>query len=260
MYYFDHCASTPPHEDVIRTMSEVMAKHYANPGSLHRSGMEASKLLDKARGVIAGLFGTDKQEWIFTSGGTESNNMAIMGAARKYKSRGSHLITTAIEHPSVYDTFRALEREGFRVTYLPVDARGILSIGELEAALTDETILVSVMHVNNETGSVQPISEIGALLRKQDRVIFHVDGVQGIGKLPIDLTGSEIDLYSASAHKVNGPRGVRASVCSAGDTTGPDLYRRRAGARSASRHGEPSRHCCFSESISNGCGKSSWSI
>lgn len=207
MYYFDHCASTPPHEDVIRTMTEVMAKHYANPGSLHRSGMEASKLLDKARGVIAGLFGTEKQEWIFTSGGTESNNIAITGAARKYKSRGSHLITTTIEHPSVYDTFQALEREGFRVTYLPVDDRGILSVSDLEAALTDETILVSVMHVNNETGSVQPIAEIGALLREQDRVIFHVDGVQSIGKLPIELTGSKIDLFSASAHKVNGPRG-----------------------------------------------------
>lgn len=207
MYYFDHCASTPPHEDVIRTMTEVMVKHYANPGSLHRSGMEASKLLDKARAVIAGLFGTDKQEWIFTSGGTESNNIAITGAACKYKSRGSHLITTAIEHPSVYDTFRALEQEGFRVTYLPVDDRGILSIDDLRAALTDETILVSVMHVNNETGSVQPIAEIGALLHRQDRVVFHVDGVQSIGKLPIDLTRSKIDLFSASAHKVNGPRG-----------------------------------------------------
>ncbi|MFC5651717.1 cysteine desulfurase family protein [Paenibacillus solisilvae] len=208
MYYFDHCASTPPHEDVIRTMAEVMAKHYANPGSLHRSGMEAAKLLDRARGVIAGLFGTDKPEWIFTSGGTESNNMAIIGAARKYKSRGNHLITTAIEHPSVYDTFGALERDGFRVTYLPVDSRGILSLNDLEAALTKETILVSVMHVNNETGSIQPIAEIGALLRKQDRIIFHVDGVQSIGKLPIGLSGSGIDLFSASAHKINGPRGL----------------------------------------------------
>lgn len=207
MYYFDHCASTPPHEDVIRTMAEVMAKHYANPGSLHRSGLEASKLLDKARAVIAGLFRTDKQEWIFTSGGTESNNMAITGAAYKYKNRGNHLITTAIEHPSVYDTFRALERKGFKVTYLPVDDRGILSVSDLEAALTAETILVSVMHVNNETGSIQPIAEIGALLRKQDRIIFHVDGVQSIGKLQIDLSGSGIDLFSASAHKVNGPRG-----------------------------------------------------
>jgi cysteine desulfurase len=208
MYYFDHCASTPPHEDVIRTMTEVMALHYANPSSLHRGGAEAGKLLDRAREVIARLFDTDPGEWVFTSGGTESNNLAIAGAARRYRGRGAHLITTAIEHPSVYDTFGMLEREGFRVTYLPVDGNGIVSAADVDAALTDDTTLVSVMHVNNEVGSVQPIAEIGRLLANRRQTLFHVDGVQSVGKLPVRLREWDVDLFSASAHKVNGPRGV----------------------------------------------------
>ncbi|SEN10456.1 cysteine desulfurase family protein [Paenibacillus sp. OV219] len=209
MYYFDHAASTPPHEEVIRTMAEVMAKHYANPSSLHRGGHEAGNLLERARSVIASVFrGTEPKEWIFTSGGTESNNIAITGAARASSKRGKHIITTAVEHPSVYDTCLALEREGFKVTILPVNSDGIVSIEVLEQALTDETILVSVMHVNNETGAVQPIREIGELLKQHRSTIFHVDGVQSVGKLPIDLQSCGIDLFSASAHKVNGPRGV----------------------------------------------------
>lgn len=209
MYYFDHAASTPPHEDVIRTMAEVMAKHYANPSSLHKSGHEAGNLLERARSVISAAFrGTEPNEWIFTSGGTESNNLAIIGAARAYGKRGKHIITTAIEHPSVYDTCLALEREGFNITILPVDEHGIVSVEALERALTDETILVSVMHVNNETGAIQPIQEIGALLKPRRITLFHVDGVQSVGKVPIDMQGWGIDLFSASAHKVNGPRGV----------------------------------------------------
>ncbi|SDW87782.1 cysteine desulfurase family protein [Paenibacillus sp. CF384] len=209
MYYFDHCASTPPHEEVIRTMAEVMAKHYANPSSLHRSGQEAGNLLERARGAIASIFpGTDNKEWIFTSSGTESNNIAIIGAARSSKKRGNHLITTVVEHPSVYESFKALEREGFDVTYLPVDSFGVVSVTDLEAALTKETILVSVMHVNNEVGAIQPIREIGELLKGRKGVWFHVDGVQSVGKLTVDLVGWGIDMFSASAHKVNGPRGV----------------------------------------------------
>ncbi|MBP3964212.1 cysteine desulfurase family protein [Paenibacillus lignilyticus] len=224
MYYFDHCASTPPHEEVIRTMAEVMAKHYANPSSLHRSGQEAGKLLERARGAIASLFpGTDAKEWIFTSSATESNNIAIMGAARSRKKRGNHLITTVVEHPSVYDTFQALEREGFQVTYLPVDSFGVVAVSDLEAALTDETVLVSVMHVNNEVGAIQPIAEIGKLLKRHRSVLFHVDGVQSVGKLTVDLTGWGIDMFSASAHKVNGPRGVGLLYVRQGVTLEPLL-------------------------------------
>ncbi|REE93020.1 cysteine desulfurase [Paenibacillus taihuensis] len=209
MYYFDHAASTPPHEDVIRTMAEVMAKHYANPSSLHRSGHEAGHLLERARAVIGAAFGvTEPKEWLFTSGGTESNNLAIIGAARAYSKRGKHIITTAIEHPSVYDTCLALEREGFHITILPVNEQGVVSVEALEQALTDETILVSIMHVNNETGAIQSIRRIGELLKQRRTTVFHVDGVQSVGKVPIDLQSSGIDLFSASAHKVNGPRGV----------------------------------------------------
>ncbi|WP_274655295.1 cysteine desulfurase family protein [Paenibacillus humicola] len=208
MYYFDHCASTPPLPEVIRTMAEVMAEHYANPSSLHRGGAEAAKLLERARAVIAGAFGTEAGEWFFTSGGTESNNLAVVGAARQYRSRGNHLITSAVEHPSVLEPFRMLEREGFRVTYLPVDGCGVVSPEAVEAALTDETTLVSVMHVNNEVGSVQPLAAIGSLLHRRPRTLFHVDGVQSIGKLPVRLREWGVDLLAASAHKVGGPRGI----------------------------------------------------
>ncbi|MFC0395426.1 cysteine desulfurase family protein [Paenibacillus mendelii] len=208
MLYFDHCASTPPREDVIRTMMEVMAKHYANPSSLHQGGVEAGKLLERSRAVVAAAFGTSQAEWTFTSGGTESNNAAIIGATARYRNKGKHLITTQIEHPSVYDTFRRLSNEGFRVTYLPVNEQGTVAAQDVAAALTEDTVMVSVMHVNNEVGSIQPIAEIGAMLNKHRKVLFHVDGIQSVGKLPIALREWGIDLFSASAHKVGGPRGV----------------------------------------------------
>lgn len=208
MLYFDHCASTPPREDVIRTVAEVMASIYANPSSLHRGGSEARSLLDRAREQAARLFGTRPAEWRFTSGGTESNNLAILGAARRYRNRGRHLIVSSIEHPSVAEPFRALEREGYRVTVLPVSETGHVDPADVEAALTDETILVSVMHVNNEVGSVQPIEAIGRLLRGRPRTLFHVDGVQSVGKLPVHIREWGIDLFAVSAHKFGGPRGA----------------------------------------------------
>ncbi|GGG10481.1 cysteine desulfurase family protein [Paenibacillus abyssi] len=207
MLYFDHSASTPPHEDVIRTMAEVMAQHYANPASIHRSGSEASKLMKRARELMGELFQVGSEEWVFTSGGTESNNLAIKGAAFAYRSRGNHLITTQIEHASVYEAFRQLEQLGYRVTYLPVDSHGLVSVDDLKAAICDETILVSIMHVNNEVGSVQPLAEIGDVLKQYPRTLFHVDGVQSIGKLPIRLKEWHIDLFSGSAHKLRGPKG-----------------------------------------------------
>jgi len=206
--YFDHAASTPPHEDVVRTMAEVMAEHYANPSSLHRSGVEAKRLIDRARALAAQLFGTEAAEWRFTSGGTESNNLAVLGAARRYRGRGNHIVTTAIEHPSVYETCRALEREGFVVTYIEPNGSGHIEAESVAAALTEGTILVSVMHVNNEVGSVQPIEAIGRLLKDRPRTLFHVDGVQSAGKLPVRLKEWGIDLFSLSAHKVRGPRGT----------------------------------------------------
>ncbi len=208
MLYYDHAASTPPHEDVIRTLAEVMAQHYANPSSLHREGAQARRLLDRARALAAQLFETDATEWRFTSGGTESNNLAVLGAVRRYRNRGNHIVTTEVEHPSVYEAFQALEREGFRVTYLRADESGHISPQQVETALTDDTILVSMMHVNNEVGSVQPIEAVGKLLKDRPRTLFHVDGVQSAGKLPVRLKEWGVDLFAMSAHKLRGPRGT----------------------------------------------------
>ncbi|GFN30364.1 cysteine desulfurase family protein [Paenibacillus xylaniclasticus] len=224
MLYFDHCASTPPHEEVIQTIAEVMRIHYANPSSIHQAGANAGHLIDRSRELLAKLFKTKAEEWVFTSGGTESNNLAIQGAARQYAARGKHLITTMIEHASVYETFQQLEKEGFSVTYLPVDELGRVSVQDVEAALTEETILVSVMHVNNEVGSVQPIAEIGRLLAGRPRTLFHVDAVQSVGKLPIDIAGWGIDLLSGSAHKVKGPKGVGILYIKSGLKLHPILY------------------------------------
>ncbi len=208
MLYFDHCSSTPPHPDVVRTLSEVMQRHYANPASMHQAGMEADKLMQRARSVAAELYRTKPEEWIFTSGGTESNNLAVKGAARALRSRGNHLITTKIEHASVYEAFRALEEEGFEVTYLQVEQDGRLDPARLEQALTDRTTLVSVMQVNNETGAVQPIEQIGQLLSRYPKIVFHVDGVQAVGKLETRIKEWHVDLFSISAHKLQGPKGT----------------------------------------------------
>ncbi|MUT66223.1 cysteine desulfurase family protein [Paenibacillus sp. NEAU-GSW1] len=209
MLYFDHCASTPAYPEVIQTLSEVMSLHYANPSSIHRAGADADKLLGRSRALLGDLLGVKPEEWIFTSGGTESNNLAIKGAALQYRSRGNHIITTQIEHASVYDAFAQLERDGFRVTYLPVNSSGHVEVDRLQAALTEDTILVSVMHVNNEVGSIQPIAEIGRMLKANNpRILFHVDAVQSIGKLPVEPKRWGVDLLSGSAHKLRGPKGV----------------------------------------------------
>lgn len=208
MLYFDHCASTPPHEDVVRTLSEIMTRHYANPASLHRAGIEADRLIARAREVLAGVFGVSPAEWVFTSSGTESNNLAIFGAARAMQHRGRHLITSPTEHASVYETFRQLEREGYEVSWLPVDRQGRIDPQTLAQSIREDTTLVSLMHVNNETGAVQPISELAAVLAEHPRVLFHVDAVQSVGKLPVMLRPWRIDLLTLSPHKLRGPKGT----------------------------------------------------
>ncbi|GIP48197.1 Cysteine desulfurase [compost metagenome] len=209
MIYFDHAATTPPYEDVAKTVAEVMARHYGNPSSLHRLGEESSKLLDKAREVSAAALGVRPREIVFTGGATESNNMAIKGAALQFAGRGKHLITTETEHPSVLESVKQLVSWGWEATVLPVDGNGNVTAEQVREALRPDTVLVSVMHVNNETGAVQPVEDIGRLLKSAaPRVLFHVDGVQGFGKLPLSLTDGGIDLYSLSAHKLRGPKGV----------------------------------------------------
>lgn len=209
MLYMDYAATSPLYEEVIETIAEVMKTHYGNPSSIHRLGVEAEKLIHSAKGVIAQAISVMPNEIICTSGGTESNNLAIKGAAYSYQQRGKHLITTQIEHASVKEVFAQLEQEGFRVTYLPVSRSGRVHLEDLQAAICEDTILVSIMYVNNEVGTIQPVQEIGQYLKmKHPRIIFHVDAVQGLTKLPLQPKAWGIDLCSASAHKFRGPKGV----------------------------------------------------
>ncbi|WP_203361471.1 cysteine desulfurase family protein [Bacillus sp. REN10] len=208
MIYFDNSATTKPYKEALSAFIKVNEEFFGNPSSLHQLGLEAEKLLTGARRQVASLVGAKPEEILFTSGGTESNNLAIKGAALAYKDRGRHIITQQTEHPSVLQSCRQLEKYGFRVTYLPVDREGRLSVQTLEQALTDDTILVSIMHVNNETGTIQPMKEISELLAHYPKALFHVDDVQGRGKVPLDLQG--VDLCSFSAHKFHGVKGTGA--------------------------------------------------
>lgn len=216
MLYLDYAATTPPYPEVVKTIMEVMTNHYGNPSSLHRFGMEAERLVQKAKEVIGSILQVQPSSIIFTSGGTESNNLAIKGTAYQYQNRGLHLITTELEHASVSGPFAQLEGEGFQVTYLPVDGTGQVNLEELHKAITPETILVSVMHVNNEMGRIQPIADIGRMLEKYPTILFHVDAVQGMGKLPIFPKAMGIDMLSASAHKFRGPKGTGFLYCRSG--------------------------------------------
>ncbi|NOJ69714.1 cysteine desulfurase family protein [Paenibacillus alvei] len=212
--YFDHCASTPPHPDVIRTVAEVMEQVYANPSSIHGAGGQAEQLLRRAREVVARALQVEPEEILFTSGATESNNLAIFGIAKTHQAAGKpvHIIVSEIEHASVYKCVQQLEQEGVEVTYLPVDTNGRVRTEDVEAAIRPHTVLVSIMHVNNEMGATQPVGEIGQILRRYPKVTFHVDGVQGLGKVPVRLAEWGVDLYSLSGHKIQGPRGAGVLV------------------------------------------------
>lgn len=208
MIYLDNSATTKPFPEVVDSFVTVATKYFGNPSSLHELGMKAERLLTQAREQIAAALGVKPNEIIFTSGGTEANNFAIKGVALQYRHRGNHIITTAIEHPSVSEPCQQLEQLGFEVTYLPVNENGIVTVEEVKKALRDDTILVSIMHVNNEVGSIQPVEEIGALLARYPKTIFHVDRVQGISKVPLDMKKARIDLCTMSAHKFHGLRGA----------------------------------------------------
>ena len=213
MLYFDHAATTPPLPEVVDSVARTMTQYFGNPSSLHRLGKEAETLLRRAREVIAGALRAQPGEIIFTSGGTEGNNLAVKGAALQYRGRGRHIITTQIEHPSVYEACRQLEREGYEVTYLPADASGRIDPEAVRAAIRKDTILVSVMHVNNETGAIQPVEEIGRMLKSEPRIVLHVDAVQSVGKLELYPEQAGIDLMTGSAHKIHGPRGIGFLYC-----------------------------------------------
>ncbi|WP_440323180.1 cysteine desulfurase family protein, partial [Laedolimicola sp.] len=207
--YLDNSATTRCFPEAAKLMYRVMTEDYGNPSSLHQKGVDAEKYVREAKEIIAKNLKVEPKEIYFTSGGTESDNLALMGAAHANQRAGKHLITTRIEHPAILNTMKELEKQGFQVTYLPVDEQGVVRIADLEAALTDETILVSVMYVNNEIGAVQPIEEIGKLLKNREKpILFHVDAVQGYGKFRILPKKLGIDMLSVSGHKIHGPKGM----------------------------------------------------
>lgn len=208
MIYFDNAATTKIYDDALTSYVQVSQKFFGNPSSLHQLGVDAYQVLTKARAQVASLLSVQPEEIFFTSGGTESNNWAIKGTALEKSVFGKHIITTKIEHPSVIQTCKQLERFGFEVTYLDVDSKGIVSVDQLKESIRKDTILVSVMAVNNEVGAVQPIAEIAKVLEEYPSIHFHVDAVQAVERASQLLAIGRIDLLSLSAHKFHGPRGV----------------------------------------------------
>lgn len=221
--YLDHAASTPVHPEVAKVMLNIMTEQYGNASSVHQFGRSAKRILNGARDNIAAFLGCSPDEWVFTGGGTESDNLALYGAAAAVSHKGRHIITTQIEHHAVLHTCEELEKEGFKVTYLPVDSTGRVSVTDVEAALQEDTVLISVMYANNEVGTVQPIQEIGQLARERG-ILFHVDAVQALGALPITLRELPVDYMSFTAHKINGPQGIGGLYVRSGAPLHPRLH------------------------------------
>jgi len=208
--YFDNHATTPTDPRVVDTMLPYFTMKFGNAASRNHSfGWEAEKAVDNARKQIADLIGSTSKEIIFTSGATESDNLAIKGVAEMYAEKGNHIITAATEHKAVLDTCKKLEKHGYRVTYLPVKADGLVDLDMLRESITDKTILITLMYANNEIGVIQPVKDIGKIAHEKG-VLFHTDGVQAVGKVPVDVIKDNIDLMSMSAHKIYGPKGVGA--------------------------------------------------
>ena len=206
--YFDNSATTQVLPEVAEQMMKIMCEDYGNPSSMHNKGLQAENYIRYARETMAKLLKVTEKELLFTSGGTESDNLAIMGAAYANARRGKHLITTQIEHPAVLQTMHHLEEQGFQVTYLPVNSFGVIRLEDLKRAMTPDTILVSIMHTNTEFGALEPIAEAGELIKKMNPfTLFHVDAVQGFGKAKIYPKRMHIDMLSISGHKIHGPKG-----------------------------------------------------
>jgi len=205
--YLDNAATTPMDPKVIEEITKHFNETYGNSSSLHTIGQKAGQILEKSRKTIASLINADRDEIIFTSSGTESDNIAIIGSALKNEKRGNHIITSAIEHHAVENPCKYLEKRGFNITFLPVNKYGLINLKQLEDSITNKTILITIMTANNEIGTIEPIEEIGRIAKDQD-ILFHTDAVQAFGKIPINVDEMNIDLLSASAHKIYGPKGV----------------------------------------------------
>lgn len=208
MIYLDNSATTKPYPEVMETYRIVSERFFANPSSLHSLGGQSEDLLTKTRRQAADLLRVKEQEIIFTSGGTEGINLAVKGSALTFKHRGKHIITSTVEHAASHNSMKQLEKLGFEVTYLPVNRDGYISLEDFKEALREDTILVSLIHVNNELGSIQPVKEAADILKKYPKILFHIDHVQGIGKVPLDLKHEGIDMCTISGHKFHGPKGT----------------------------------------------------
>ncbi|WP_209122112.1 cysteine desulfurase family protein [Alkalihalobacillus sp. BA299] len=224
MIYLDNSATTKPYKEVLETYVTVSEKYFGNPSSLHALGLDAEKVLTRSREVVAEILGVKAKEIIFTSGGTEGNNLAIKGIAHEHSTRGKHIITSVVEHASTYETFSELESKGFDVTYVPVNVLGKISVDDIKKAIRPDTVLVSLIHVNNETGTIQPVGEVGQMLKEYRKVFFHVDHVQGITKVPLTIKKHHIDLCTISGHKFHGVKGTGALYVREGINLSPMLH------------------------------------
>jgi cysteine desulfurase len=221
--YLDYAATTPTHPEVLKAMLPYFTDAFGNPSSIHSLGQEARDAIEKARNQIAALIGAKSEEIVFTGSGTEADNFALKGVALANQGKGNHIITSSIEHHAVLETCKFLEKQGFSVTYLPVDGYGIVDPGGVKKAITAKTILISIMHANNEMGTVEPLAEIGNITREAE-ICLHTDAVQTVGHIPVDVNKLNVDLLSMSAHKLYGPKGIGALYIRKGTKISPFMH------------------------------------
>jgi cysteine desulfurase len=223
MIYMDHSATSPVDPEVFEAMKPYFQEEFGNASTLYKLGRDGKRAMENSRAQVASLIGAETKDVIFTSGGTESDNIAIKGTAYKLKDKGRHIITSNIEHPAVHETCKYLEKNGFEVTYVPVGTDGLLKASDVEDAIRDDTILITVMHANNEIGTIQPIAEIGKIAHEKG-ILFHTDAVQSVGKIPVDVNALNVDMLSISSHKLYGPKGVGALYIKKGVRLEPILH------------------------------------